>query len=74
MSQNSIVRTRIDEHIKEEASIVLASIGLTISDALRMLLIRIAHEKALPFKPLVPDEKTISATRKTKQNNTKNKS
>ena len=61
MSTNIIVRARIDEDIKKEAAIVLAEIGLTVSDAFRMLLIRIAREKALPFEPLVPNKKTIEA-------------
>jgi DNA-damage-inducible protein J len=61
MSSNSVVRARIDEHIKEEATVVLATMGLTVSDAFRMLLIRIAQEKTLPFEPLKPNEKTIEA-------------
>jgi DNA-damage-inducible protein J len=35
MSSNAVVRARIDEQIKEEASVVLAAMGLTVSDALR---------------------------------------
>jgi len=58
---NSVVRARIDEHIKHEAEAVLASIGLTASDAFRMLMMRIAKEKALPFEPLVPNNETIEA-------------
>ncbi len=61
MSTNSVVRARIDEKIKEEASAVLATMGLTVSDAFRILLTRIAREKALPFEPLVPNEETIAA-------------
>ncbi|MBS0359018.1 MAG: type II toxin-antitoxin system RelB/DinJ family antitoxin [Proteobacteria bacterium] len=61
MSTNAVVRARIDEQIKEEASVVLAAIGLTVSDAFRMLLIRIAKEKAMPFEPLIPNKKTIQA-------------
>jgi DNA-damage-inducible protein J len=61
MSENSIVRARINEHIKEEASVVLKAMGLTISDAFRMLLTRVAHEKALPFDPLIPNPETIEA-------------
>jgi DNA-damage-inducible protein J len=63
MSANTVVRARIDEHIKEEASIVLAAIGLTVSDAFRIMMTRIAREKALPFEPLVPNETTIAAMR-----------
>ncbi|MBF0137912.1 MAG: type II toxin-antitoxin system RelB/DinJ family antitoxin [Magnetococcus sp. DMHC-1] len=61
MSANVVVRTRIDEHIKKEATVVLATMGLTVSDAFRMLLTRIAHEKSLPFAPMVPNEETIEA-------------
>ena len=61
MATNAVVRARIDGHIKEEAATVLAAMGLTISDAFRIMLIRVAKEKALPFEPLIPNEKTIKA-------------
>ncbi len=63
MSTNTVVRARIDEHIKEEAATVLAAVGLTVSDAFRMLLIRVVKDQALPFEPLVPNKKTIAAMR-----------
>ncbi|ESQ14910.1 MAG: type II toxin-antitoxin system RelB/DinJ family antitoxin [Thiohalocapsa sp. PB-PSB1] len=70
MSQNTVVRARIDEHIKEEASAVLATMGLTVSDAFRLLLTRIAREKALPFEPLlVPNETTVAAMREARAGN-----
>ena len=61
MAANSVVRARIDGRIKNEAETVLASIGLTVSDAFRMMMMRIAMEKALPFEPLVPNAETIEA-------------
>ena len=61
MRSNTIVRARIDGQIKEEAAAVLDAMGLTVSDAFRMLLTRIAKERALPFEPLVPNEETIQA-------------
>lgn len=67
MTANAVVRARIDEHIKEEASIVLASMGLTVSDAFRMLLTRIAKEKSLPFEPLIPNKKTIAAMKEARR-------
>ncbi len=67
MTVNAVVRARIDEDIKEEASIVLAAMGLTISDAFRLLLTRVAKEKALPFEPLIPNKKTIAAMRAARQ-------
>lgn len=42
---------------------MLSAIGLTLSDAFQMLIIRIAREKALPFEPLVPNAKIIEATK-----------
>lgn len=61
MATNAVVRARIDEQTKEEAAAVLAAIGLTISDAVRLMLTRVAQEKALPFDPLVPNATTIAA-------------
>jgi DNA-damage-inducible protein J len=61
MNSNTIVRARINEQVKKEAAKVLAEIGLTMSDAFRMLLIRVAREKALPFEPLVPNATTLAA-------------
>lgn len=63
MTANTIVRARIDEHIKEEASVILAAMGLTVSDAFRLLLTRVAREKILPFEPLIPNHETIEAMR-----------
>jgi DNA-damage-inducible protein J len=61
MPENSIVRARINEQIKDEAAAVLGAMGLTVSDAFRMMMVRIATEGALPFEPLVPNAKTIAA-------------
>lgn len=63
MSENAVVRARIDEHIKKEAAVVLAAMGLTISDAFRILLTRVAKDKVLPFEPLAPNKETIAAMR-----------
>ena len=69
MFNDAIVRARVNEEIKEEATIVLSEIGLTLSDAFRMLVIRIAREKALPFEPLVPNAKTIEAIKAARSGN-----
>ena len=61
MAANSVDPARIDERIKNEAAAVLAAMGLTASDAFRLMMIKIAKEKALPFEPLVPNEETIEA-------------
>jgi DNA-damage-inducible protein J len=61
MTANTVVRARIDERVKKEAEAVLASIGLTVSDAFRLMMVRIATERALPFQPLIPNDETIEA-------------
>ncbi len=61
MAVNGVVRARIDEGIKQEAAAVLAAVGLTVSDAFRLMMVRIAADKALPFEPLIPNADTIAA-------------
>ena len=61
MPANAVVRARIDDHIKEEASAILAAAGLTLSDAFRMMLMRTVAERALPFEPLMPNTETVAA-------------
>lgn len=63
MGANAVVRARIDEQVKEEATAVLAAMGLTVSDAFRLLMVKIAAEKALPFEPWTPNVETIAAMR-----------
>ena len=67
MSANSVVRARIDEQIKEEATVVLAAMGLTVSDAFRRMFTRVARDKALPFEPLMPNAVTITAMKEARR-------
>lgn len=60
MSANALVQTRIDAALKARAVAVLGDMGLTVSDAVRMLLTRIANEGSLPFE-LVSDPETHDA-------------
>lgn len=69
MPTNAVVRARIDEGIKEEATLVLEAMGLTTSDAIRIMLTRVAREGALPFEMLVPNETTIKAMREARRGN-----
>ncbi|MDO5484503.1 MAG: type II toxin-antitoxin system RelB/DinJ family antitoxin [Desulfovibrionaceae bacterium] len=61
MSANVVVRARIDPAIKEQASAVLADWGLTVSDAFRMMMTRIAVDKCLPFGTEEPNKETREA-------------
>ena len=66
---NHLVQARIDKAVKEEEAAVLAAMGLTVSDAVRLLLTKVAHEKALPFAPLVPNAATIEAMKEARRGN-----
>ena len=67
MAANQLVQVRIDGAVKEEAAAVLATMGLTVSDAVRLLLTRVAQEKALPFAPLVPNAVSIEAMKEARR-------
>jgi len=67
MATNALVQARIDGAVKKEAATVLAAIGLTVSDAVRLLLTKIAQDKALPFDPLIPNEATIEAMKEARK-------
>ncbi len=61
MSAGDVVRARIDPKIKSEAMAVLDTMGLSVSDAFRMLLTRVARDKALPFDLTAPNAETVLA-------------
>ena len=60
-THDSVVRARIETAIKERASAALAGMGLSISDAIRLLLVRVAHERRLPFEIKAPNAATRRA-------------
>jgi DNA-damage-inducible protein J len=63
MSADTVVRARIDADTKNRASAALGAMGLSISDAIRLLMLRIADEKRLPFEVKVPNAETVKAMR-----------
>jgi DNA-damage-inducible protein J len=58
---DTYVRARIDTKTKERAADALEAMGLSISDAIRLLMLRIADEKRLPFDVKVPNTRTQKA-------------
>ncbi len=61
ISVDSTVRARIDSATKRKASKALEKMGLSVSDAIRLLLVRVATEKRLPFEIKVPNAATKKA-------------
>jgi DNA-damage-inducible protein J len=60
MPAEEVVRARIDKQVKAEAAAVLEAMGLSMSDAIRLLLVRVARDKALPFAIKVPNATTVA--------------
>ena len=58
---NTYVRARIDTATKERAADALEAMGLSISDAIRLLMLRVADERRLPFEVKVPNTTTRKA-------------
>lgn len=58
MTATTEIRAQVDETLNNEAAAILAEMGLSVSDVLRIALTRIARDKALPFEMHVPNALT----------------
>jgi DNA-damage-inducible protein J len=61
MPATEMVHIRIDKRVKAQAAKALSAMGLSVSDAVRVLLTRVAAEKALPFDLRIPNAVTAAA-------------
>lgn len=61
MATSTMVHVRVDENIKKEATATLAAMGLTVSDAVRVFLLRVIADKQMPFLLQVPNLETRNA-------------
>lgn len=61
MAATTMIHVRIDEQVKARAAETLAEMGLSVSDAVRVFLMRVAAEKQLPFTLKVPNAETREA-------------
>ena len=61
MSTDTVVRARIDSDTKTRATEALQAMGLSVSAAIRLFLLRVADEKRLPFAVQVPNATTVEA-------------
>lgn len=61
MSNDTVVRARIDRETKARATEALKAMGLSVSDVIRLVLLRVAEEKRLPFIVKVPNATTVEA-------------
>ena len=61
MAATAMIHVRVDEEIKTQATETLASMGLSVSDAVRVFLKRVVVEQAMPFEVRVPNIETRAA-------------
>jgi len=61
MASSTMIHVRIDEEIKKKASKTLGAMGLSLSDAVRVFLVRVVAEKQMPFSLKVPNAETLSS-------------
>lgn len=61
MASTAMVHVRVDEKVKAEATETLAAMGLSVSDAVRVFLMRVVADKQLPFALRVPNAQTREA-------------
>jgi DNA-damage-inducible protein J len=62
-----MVHVRVNKRVKAQAARTLSAMGLSVSDAVRVLLTRVAVEKALPFEVRVPNATTVAAMREARK-------
>jgi DNA-damage-inducible protein J len=67
MATTTMIHVRVDERVKARAAKALEAMGLSVSDAVRVLLTRVAAEKALPFEVRVPNAETIAAIKEARR-------
>ncbi len=61
MAQTSMLHVRVDDDVKAQASEALASMGLSVSDAVRIFLKRVVNDQAFPLELKVPNAETRKA-------------
>ena len=61
MASSTMIHVRIDEQLKEKAAKTLDAMGLSLSDAVRVFLVRVVAEKQMPFSLKVPNAETLSS-------------
>jgi DNA-damage-inducible protein J len=64
-----LVQARVDGEIKAQAAAALADMGLTVSDAVRILLTRVAREKMMPLELMMPNATTLAAMEEARSRN-----
>ncbi|EJF92297.1 RelB/DinJ family addiction module antitoxin [Bartonella taylorii 8TBB] len=65
VDSKDVVRARIDKNLKKEAHEILATLGLTVSDFIRIALTKVVNERGLPFDMYVPNAETLETFEKT---------
>ena len=63
MGNTAIVQATVEASLRDQASAVLAELGMTLEDALRLLLTQVVEERDLPLSMHIPNAETVAAMR-----------
>lgn len=66
---DTVVRARVDQATKQDATRLFKKMGITVSDAIRMMLIQAVAERALPFEVKAPNAETVAALKASRDGN-----
>jgi DNA-damage-inducible protein J len=69
MAHTQLVQARVDGEVKAQATAALADMGLTVSDAVRILLTRVAKERGMPLELMTPNVTTLAALEEARAGN-----
>jgi len=61
MALTKILRVRVDEQVKDQATEILASMGLSVSDAIRIFLAKVVEDQEMPFAIKIPNAASRAA-------------
>jgi DNA-damage-inducible protein J len=67
MPTTEMVHVRVDKRVKQRATKALSAMGLSVSDAVRVMLTRVAAEQAIPFEVRVPNAETAAAMQEARE-------
>lgn len=67
---SAVLKLRLEQSLKNEASLLAKSLGFTVSDAVRMFLVKFVDEKKIPFELSIPNKQTIKAIMDAENGNT----
>ena len=67
---SGVLKLRLEQSLKEEANLLAKSMGITLSDVVRMFLVKFVNEQKIPFEVSIPNRQTIKAIKDVEKGHT----